>query len=322
MAQSPQLIALDWGSSSLRAFLMDGQGAVLQERSSADGASRIEGGAPAFEQALRRLAGDWLDTWPGVPVVAAGMVGSQHGWREAPYAACPLVLDDLYRHAAIAQGSGGLRVHILPGLSYAPTPDVADVMRGEETQVAGLLADHPQLARGCRVVMPGTHSKWVAVREGRVEGFATWMTGELFAVMREHSVLGRLMPAAGGFDAGGFDEGVRCSRDDGGRALAQRLFSVRARGLLGQLPAAALADYLSGLLVGHELANALADVPDDEPLALVGEPALCERYARALQAFGRAPAVVAGNTVVRGLWQQAMKALEWFPATRRPGAAP
>lgn len=322
MAHAPCLIALDWGSSSLRAFLMDAQGGVVQERSSADGASRIEGGAPAFEQALRRLAGDWLEAWPEVPVVAAGMVGSQHGWREAPYEACPVVLDDLYRHVAMAEGSDGLRVHILPGLSNAPAPDVADVMRGEETQVAGLLADHPELAHACRVVMPGTHSKWVTVREGRVEGFATWMTGELFAVMREHSVLGRLMPGAGGFDEGGFDEGVRCSRHDAGRALAQRLFSVRARGLLGQLPATALPDYLSGLLVGHELANALSEVPAGEPLALVGEPALCERYSRALQAFDRTPAVVAGNTVVRGLWQQAMKAREWFPAARRATPAP
>ena len=140
------------------------------------------------------------------------------------------------------------------------------------------------------------------------------MTGELFSLMRQRSVLGRLMPFATPFDGPGFDEGFRCSRDDNGRALSQRLFSVRACALLGELSIAALPDYLSVLLAGYELVNGLRACDADEPLVLVGEPALCERYARALTAFERAPALVAGNTAARGLWHQARQA-KWLHAS-------
>lgn len=310
----PCLIALDWGSTSLRAFLMDDAGATLVERTTAAGASRLTGGPAAFEQALRQVSGDWLAAHPAIAVVAGGMVGSQHGWCEAPYVPCPLSYQDLHRYSAQVQGSLGLVVRIIPGVCWTSGDQAADVMRGEEIQIAGLLGDHPSLASRCRVVLPGTHSKWVAVQEAHITGFATHMTGELFAVLRQHSVLGRLMPSDSPFDVAGFDEGVRCSRDDDGRALSQRLFSARARALLGQLFAPALPDYLSGLLVGHELANGLRECDDDEPLVLVGEHVLCERYARALQVFGRAPAQVAGNTAARGLWQQARQA-GWLHAS-------
>lgn len=304
VSATPVLLALDWGSTSLRAFLMDAKGAILEERASEDGASRITGGPAAFEQALRKVAGEWLQ--PQLPVWACGMVGSQHGWREAPYAECPVALDELHRSAVVVEGGAGLRVHIVPGVSWRSGSEAADVMRGEEIQVAGLLAAQPELAARCRVVLPGTHSKWVEVRDGRIVAFRTYMTGELFAVLRQHSVLGRLMPATpGGFDANGFDEGLRRAREDGVHGLSHDLFSARARVLLGQLEAAAVPDYLSGLLVGHELRGALADVPAGEPLALIGDVTLCGRYARALAAFGRPSATIAGNTAPRGLWLQA-----------------
>lgn len=306
MVTAPTLLAVDWGSSCLRAFLMDAAGTVLCERASDDGASRLSGGAAAFEQALRGLAGDWLDASPHIPVWACGMVGSQHGWREAPYAECPVALDQLHRAAVVAQGSNGLRVRIVPGVCWRSGGDAVDVMRGEEIQVAGLLAAQPALAARCRVVLPGTHSKWVEVRDGRIVSFCTFMTGELFALLRQHSVLARLMPPAGDLQgSSGFDEGVARPREGVGRGLSGDLFSARARVLLGQLQAEAAADYLSGLLVGHELAGALPHVAHDEPLALIGEPGLCARYARALQAWQRPAATVAGNTACLGLWLQA-----------------
>jgi 2-dehydro-3-deoxygalactonokinase len=308
---SPCLIALDWGSTSLRAFLMDDAGETLAERTSADGASQLAGGPAAFEQALRQLTGDWLAAHPAIAVVASGMVGSQHGWCEAKYIPCPLSVKDLHRYSAHVQGSLGLLVRIIPGVCWTSGHLAADVMRGEEIQISGLLSDQPSLATCCRIILPGTHSKWAVVRNARIESFATHMTGELFAVLRQHSVLGRLMPSDVPFDGPGFDEGVRCSRDDDGRALLQRLFSARARALLGQLSISALPDYLSGVLVGHELVNGLRECDADEPLVLVGEPALCERYARALSAFERAPVLVAGSTAARGLWHQARQA-KWL----------
>ena len=303
------LIALDWGSTSLRAFLMDAAGCVVAERSSDDGASRLAGGPAEFEQALRRLVGDWLQAHPRVPLLACGMVGSQHGWREAPYARCPVALDNLDRQSTVAHGTDGLQVRIIPGVCLVADPDVADVMRGEETQIAGLLEAHPGLAARCRVVLPGTHSKWVQVRDGCIVSFRTCMTGELFSVLRAHSVLGRLMPPAADFDAEAFDEGLRRSRDDAGLGLSWDLFSVRARALMRQLEPPALADYLSGLLVGHEVAGALRAVPGDEPLALVGQPVLCDRYARALQPLGRSASVITTNTAPQGLWRLGHRAL-------------
>ena len=297
------LIALDWGSTSLRAFLMDAKGGVLVERASDDGASRLGGGPAEFEKALRNLVGDWLRAQPGARVLACGMVGSQHGWREAPYAGCPVAVNALARHSVVVDGSDGLQVRIIPGVCFTPDRHVADVMRGEETQIAGLLWTHPALAARCRVVLPGTHSKWVELRDGCIVTFRTCMTGEMFSLLREHSVLGRLMPPAADFHADAFDEALRRARDDAGRGLSWDLFSVRARALMRQLEAAALPDYLSGLLVGHEVAGALRAMSPDEPLALVGDPALCDRYARALQVLGHPASVIASNTAPEGLWR-------------------
>lgn len=302
---APALVGLDWGSSALRAFLFDGSAAVLEERTSEEGASRLVGGAAAFERALRQIAGDWLQTWPNLPVLACGMVGSRHGWREAPYVACPFPLNALHRHSVVAKGSNGLCVRILPGVGFSLDSDRADVMRGEETQVAGLLAAHPALAARCRVLLPGTHCKWVKVRRGSIVGFRTCITGELFALLRQYSVLGRLMSPGTQFDPEGFEEGVRRAQDDAGRGLAWDLFSVRARALIGQLQPPALAGYLSGLLIGHEVGSGLVEVPVDEPIALVGDPVLCSRYERALQVQGRTATALAGNTSAQGLWLQA-----------------
>ncbi|MFY9512249.1 MAG: 2-dehydro-3-deoxygalactonokinase [Rubrivivax sp.] len=303
---STRLIALDWGSSQLRAYRLGAEGQVLEQRASDDGASRLAGGAARFEAALRALAGDWLA--PGVPVLACGMVGSQHGWREAAYAACPLVLGRLQDHLAAVDGSDGLRVHIVPGVRDRAANGQPDVMRGEETQLLGLLAERPALAAGATVVLPGTHSKWVQLRQGRLEAFATRMTGELFALLREHSVLGRLMAASTGFDGAAFDRGVRAAREAGGADIARLLFSVRTLGLFDELPATGLVDYLSGLLIGTELAAGLPDSDAAAPLVLVGEAALCERYRRAFALWDREASVGTRPLAADGLWQLARQA--------------
>ena len=308
MSDAPTaLLALDWGSSALRAFRLGAAGDVIEQRASADGASRLQGGAPVFEAALRRLARDWLA--PGVPVLACGMVGSAHGWREAPYADCPIALDALHRHLVTVQTGDGLRVHIVPGVTCRDDAGLPDVMRGEETQLVGLQAVQPALGERATVVMPGTHSKWARMRDGRLQRFATRMTGELFALLREHSVLARLMADGAAFDAGAFDRGVAVARAAQGADLARLLFGVRTLGLAGELPAAAAADYLSGLLVGAELASALPNEHDAAaPIALVGEPALCRRYARALGAWGLQALEFGQPLAAPGLWRLARAA--------------
>lgn len=291
--QQARLIALDWGSTRLRAFLLGADGAVLATRQSGEGASTLAG-ADAFAQALAGVIADW----PELPVLACGMVGSQHGWKEAPYAPCPADAAALARQALQVDG----KFWILPGLMHDGTQP--DVMRGEETQIVGALALHPELAEQACLVLPGTHSKWARVEAGRVTGFATHMTGELYALLRQHSVLARLMPADGvaAPSPQAFLAGVNAARQDG--ALGHQLFAVRTLGLFKRLPPEQLPDYLSGLLIGHEIAHEL-NAAWPERLALIGEPALCERYALALGQFDLSATLQLDNTAPAGLWRLA-----------------
>jgi len=198
-----QLIGADWGSTGLRLFLIGADGAVLDTRASALGSTAMNGSADAYRAALDSLAGDWLAAAPTLPLVVCGMAGSKHGWHEVPYATCPAEVDNLLSFApplpplSAAPGSAAARpMAIVPGLLYAPDDAPPDVMRGEETQIAGALAQYPQLAVQACVVMPGTHSKWTELRYGTVRAFATHMTGELYALLTQHSVLNRLMAPA------------------------------------------------------------------------------------------------------------------------------
>jgi len=296
MAQA-RLIALDWGSTRLRAFLLGAGGEVLETRQSNDGAATLSG-ADAYAGALSALVGDWRADHPGVKLLACGMVGSQYGWREAAYVRCPADAAALASQVLKLDES----LSIIPGLvDDAAQPDV---MRGEETQIVGALALHPELADEACLVLPGTHSKWARVSGGKVTGFATHMTGELFALLRQHSVLARLMPADGSspMSPEAFLKGVDAARKEGG--LGHQLFAVRTLGLFRQLGAEQLPDYLSGLLIGHEIASELRAVTP-ERIALVGDPALCARYAQALAHLGHAAPLQLDNTAPAGLWQLA-----------------
>lgn len=292
-SEQARLIALDWGSTRLRAFLLGADGVVLASRQTEKGASTLAG-AEAFAQAFAEVTAGW----PVLPALACGMVGSQHGWQEAPYAPCPADAAALARHALKVND----RFWILPGLMHDGAQP--DVMRGEETQIVGAVALHPELAEQACLVLPGTHSKWARVQAGRVTGFATHMTGELYALLRQHSVLARLMPADGaaGVSTAGFLAGVDAARQDG--ALSHQLFAVRTLGLFKRVPPEQLPDYLSGLLIGHEMAHELKAAQPGR-IALIGEPALCARYALALERFGALAPLQLDNTAPAGLWQLA-----------------
>lgn len=300
-----RLIALDWGTSSLRAYLLGESGALIDERRQPWGLLHLpEGG---FAAALTGAAGDWLQAMPALPLIASGMVGSAQGWREAPYASAPADAAALAAQLLRFEALPGVRLHIVPGVRLgSPRPDV---MRGEETQVMGLLARQPALAAQATLVLPGTHSKWVRVQAARIVDFHTYMTGELFALLREHSILGRPAREAGGGPAcdEAFDRGVTAVRAAGTAGATALLFSARALVLGGQLRAADSLDYLSGLLVGEELRCALSEDSDVEPV-LVGDAALCARYRRALALFGRSSQIAGEEAAAAGLWQIATRA--------------
>jgi len=302
------LIAVDWGSTSLRAFLLDQSGVVIDSRSAAAGASQTRDAA-AFAATLHQTTADWLQK-SDLPVIACGMVGSKHGWQEVPYLHCPA---DGTALAAQLGRINNANVVLVPGLITSSANLPPDVMRGEETQIVGALVLTAQARPASCMVLPGTHSKWVQIADEKIIDFATHMTGELFAVLRAHSVLGRLLPESEQtFEPDAFLAGVRAARHDSHLGLPHQLFAVRTLGLTEQLSAQGLADYLSGLLIGHEIRAGMvwrkAAGLDSAPLVLVGEPVLCQRYRDGMQCFEVEVDTILANTAATGLWQIARAA--------------
>ncbi len=270
-------LACDWGTTNLRAWVVAEDGAVLRERDFPLGVSRLQPGEAAkrFRDEVRpALQAESL------PAILCGMIGSNLGWKAVDYLPCPVSLDDLRGAlAAVAED-----VRIVPGLRGPGVTEAPDVMRGEETQVFGWLRRDPARLNGRHLLChPGTHAKWVLVEDGRIVRFVTAMTGELFAVLRTHSVLKSRSPPD---DEAAFDAGVDAAGDGG--ALAVRLFSARSRVTAGGAPMETTPSYLSGLLIGAEIAAApgLLDARVNGPVVLLGEASLCRWYERALARRG------------------------------------
>ncbi|MCC4617764.1 2-dehydro-3-deoxygalactonokinase [Xanthomonas campestris pv. asclepiadis] len=267
------MIAIDWGTSSLRGYLLAADGRVLEQRRGSDGILTCQG---RFAEVLSTL----IEGWDG-PLLLSGMIGSRNGWVEQAYLPCPADT------AALAQAMRsyadllpGRTLWFVPGVSTGQQHGVPDVMRGEETQLVGLIA---ALGDGAHVAcLPGTHSKWAQLDHGQLTGFATVMTGELYAVLRQHSILGKLMQDGDAeLDTDAFAQGVDRSAEPGG--LSHHLFGARTLGLFDRLAASALPSYLSGLLIGHELREHRGN---HATVHLVGSPGLAQRYALALAHLG------------------------------------
>ena len=298
MAADPQLITLDWGSTNLRARLLDGRGAVLALRSAAVGVMAVP--ERRFADALQALCGDWIEAH-AVPLVASGMIGSRQGWQEAPYLDCPAGLAEAAARLTQVELKPGSTLHIVPGLHCVGGDGQDDVMRGEETQLWGA-----GLPAGACCVLPGTHSKWAWLGDGgRIERFQTFMTGELYALLTQHGILGRLMDF-GSSDAAAFEAGVRHGLAEHGRAT-YAVFAARSAGLLGRFAAPALPDFLSGILVGAEVGGALQGARP-AAVSLLGDGALCTRYATALALAGVASERCDDDATTRGQWRLACAA--------------
>ena len=282
--QKAELIAVDWGTTRFRAFLVAADGTVLAKTVADDGILNVApGGFPAV---LAKHCGAWLANNPDIQVVMAGMVGSRNGWIEAPYRQCPATVSDLAASMISVSYDERRIVWIVPGLSTRDSSGTPDVLRGEETLAIGT-----GLTSGL-VVLPGTHSKWVRMDHGRISGFSTFMTGELYATFLSHTILGRLREEPD--DQAGFAKGLEAAGGTGG--LSHQAFSARTRVLMGDMSGRAVAAYISGLLIGTEIREGLAMAPDAGEIIVVAEGAIAESYELAFRAKDQRVTFMAPDT--------------------------
>jgi 2-dehydro-3-deoxygalactonokinase len=289
-------IALDWGTTSFRAYRVAAGGQVLDTVSAPEGILAVKDGK--FEEALEALIGAWDVK---LPVLAAGMITSRQGWIELPYLPCPASAADLARALHLHTTTSGRRIAFATGLSYRAPDGMPDVMRSEETQVFGSLdlgLNH--------FVTPGTHSKWITTEGDRLVHYATYVTGEVFAALKDHTILGRLM-TPGPDDEEAFAMGVRAALEDPAGFL-HRIFSARSLGLFGELAPEAISSYLSGQVIGTEVAHAIRDNPRDAEYAVLASPGIGGRYVKAIEIAGLKVRYGDPQAIVKGLAIIARKA--------------
>lgn len=269
-------VAVDWGTSHLRAWPMSAAGEPLEVIPSDLGMGKIR--REDYEAVLQDLLSDVLPETGTLPVVICGMAGSRQGWVEAPYASAPCAPPSAVSAAKPRVEDPRLEVFILPGVKQ---PSPADVMRGEETQIAGVLAQRAGFDGV--ICLPGTHTKWVSVAEGQIQSFGTYMTGELFALISTQSVL-RHSVAQEGWSEASFSAGCRAAQE-APAGYANAMFALRAESLLDGLTPVDARSYLSGLLVGAEIA-ATKDRWANKPVVIVGASGIAGAYAAALKEQG------------------------------------
>ena len=290
------LIGVDWGTTSFRAYRIAADGRVLEARTRDAGILKVTDGG--FAGVLLAAIGDWREPGQPLPILASGMIGSRQGWREVPYIPCPAGTAEIAAGLVAVGLPDGHAVHLVPGLLRpAGTGGFPDVMRGEETQILGELAGDQTRC----FVLPGTHSKWAWTMRGRIERFATYMTGEVYDVLVRHSILGRLMQD-GAPDDDAFAAGLARARAGAAAPAGQLLhdlFATRTLGLTGALPATGLAGFLSGLLIGAEVLAAAGQAGG--AVTILGSGTLAPLYRRAMAEFGLDARVGAGDAAAHGL---------------------
>ena len=272
-------VAGDWGTSHLRLFLCDDEGGVTE---SLDGPGIAEIRRP-FAEVFESLMQSWESRHGPLPAVLCGMVGSSIGWTQAPYVPCPTVPAGIMDACVSLRGG---RVQVIPGLKCRNRLGAPDVLRGEETQVLGALTLNPELRHGLQLLcLPGTHTKWLMLKDGMIEEFLTAPTGELFGALRDHSVL---VPSGSGnamIDGAAFEAGLKRCVEHPHVPVLHLLFECRSRLLSGELTPQAAGGFLSGLLIGTDVSGALhlfADCLAQRTVHVIGAPHLTGLYASAL----------------------------------------
>lgn len=292
------MIGIDWGTSNFRAFRFGDTGKVIGRRSYPLGILKVQDGK--FAETLQEHVGDWIADGER-RVLLCGMVGSRQGWAEANYLRCPVKVDDL-ANAVVKISFASAEAMLIPGVMGEDSFGVPEVMRGEETEAMGIVDD----CDGCGLVcLPGTHTKWIELRDRSIVSFLTCMTGDAYAALHKHTILSRLMDPEAAMDEASFIRGVARSADAGG--LLHHLFSVRTLALTGDLKEYTTASYLSGLLIGHEIR---AVMPTGAHVHLVGAVQLCKLYERAIAACGGTSTLEDEDAAARGLAAIGRR-LEW-----------
>jgi 2-dehydro-3-deoxygalactonokinase len=289
-------IVLDWGTTSFRAMLVDPAGAVLDRVETEDGIQSVPKGG--FADVLNRAIAPWREAHGALSIYAAGMIGSRNGWVEMPYVSAPADAEALAAAVKRIELPGGGTITFLPGLTDRNAVPFPDVMRGEETQLVGLGLD-----RDITVVLPGTHAKWARIENGSIARFQTFVTGEVFGTLSRHSFLSKVAKPQAAPDWASFASGLGFVVNDKRPAgLLTRLFAVRTGWLAGELSPEQMTDYLSGIVVGSEFAEAkaLGWFLEGEAIAVVGDDDLVEIYHRAAKAFGLTIALAPPDAAMKG----------------------
>lgn len=296
----PGIIGIDWGSTGFRAYRFGEDGTILETRTSVKGIKsvgpEVADRSGAFAAILREELGSWLDG-SVTTILMSGMITSRNGWVETPYVATPATDDDLLS-GAIRRSLDGIELIYLPGVSVSEP--VADVMRGEEVQVFGANLG----TKSSLVVLPGTHSKWAHISEGRIESFATFVTGELFDLLRNKSLVGGLAEGDDFHELAfleGVDEALEDAPETGG--LVRRLFGARASVLVAGKAPTKVSSYLSGLLIGNEIHEADRMFGAVDRVAIIGSEALEMRYGLAMKRAGIATTSGIRDAAARGLYR-------------------
>ena len=309
-AMKPGLVGVDWGSTRFRAYLLDETGGLVDSLSSDQGIFSRE--QASWEEILFRNCEKWLRWMPGIPVFLAGMIGSRNGWVETGYLSCPVSLHDLGANIIQVEDVSSHPVYIVPGISTLAAPGLPDVIRGEETQIFGVV-DGPATGNFMACV-PGTHSKWIQVDDNRITRFSTFVTGEVFAALRRCGSISSILDEAVS-DSDRFMEGVGISQREGG--LLNHLFSIRARAVTRRDGWKSNESYLSGLLIGAEIRSALEIYPEVSDIVVIGADALIDDYSLAFSSSGiSVSSCTSESAFIKGLWRLACASEKVLSATK------